>query len=197
MTSLERLIERWRSGDQAAAADIYQQHRERTYRLAYALVGNPQDAEEAAQDALAYALVNIRHFDARRSKFTTWLHLITVSRCRDLLRKRRNPTISLVEWLLRPRRSAKEEPADAAPVPEQAALESERQQEIWTAIQALSPIFKEAIVLRHWGGHTYQEIAEITGCPLRTAQSRVRLAYKQLAQTLERDVAAHWAKEQA
>jgi len=197
MTSLERLIERWRAGDQAAAAEIYQQHRQRTYRLAYALVGNPQDAEEAAQDALAYALVNIRHFDARRSKFTTWLHLITVSRCRDLLRKRRNPTISLVEWLLGSRQPHKQEPAAAEPAPEQAALESEQQQVIWAAIQSLSPIYREAIVLRHWGGHTYQEIAEITGCPLRTAQSRVRLAYKQLAQSLEKDVEAQWAKERA
>ncbi len=195
MTSLERLIKRWRKGDQFAAAEIYQQHRERTYRLAYGLVGNPEDAEEAAQDALTYALVNIHHFEPRRSKFTTWLHLITVSRCRDLLRKRRKPTISLVEWLLGSRRPHAVEPIDSGPAPEQATLESEQQQMIWRSIQALSPILREAVVLRHWGGHTYQEIADITGCPLRTAQSRVRLAYNQLAQTLEKDFKAPWAKE--
>jgi len=39
---------------------------------------------------------------------------------------------------------------------------------------------REAILLRYWAGHTYQEMADILGCPLRTAQSRVRLAYKQL-----------------
>jgi RNA polymerase sigma-70 factor (ECF subfamily) len=196
MTSLERLIERWRKGDQAAAADIYQLHRTRTYRLAYALVGNPEDAEEAAQDALAYALVNIRHFDAQRSKFTTWLHLITVSRCRDILRKRHNPTISLFEWLLGSHRPGGQEPADNTPAPEQAALESEQQRTIWAAIQTLNPSLREAIVLRHWGGHTYQEIADIAGCPLRTAQSRVRLAYKQLAPTLEMDIESQWAEEQ-
>jgi RNA polymerase sigma-70 factor (ECF subfamily) len=197
MTSFERLLERWRAGDQAAAAEIYQQQRQRTYRLAYALVGNAEDAEEAAQDALTYALVNIRHFDPRRSKFTTWLHLITVSRCRDLLRKRRNPTISLVEWLLRSRRPQNLEPIDAVPGPEQAAIKSEQNHSIWDAVQALSPILREAIVLRHWGGHTYQEIADITGCPLRTAQSRVRLAYKQLESTLEKELPATWVKEQA
>jgi RNA polymerase sigma-70 factor (ECF subfamily) len=197
MTSLERLIERWRAGDQAAAAEIYNLHRERTYRLAFALVGNPEDAEEAAQDALTYALVNIHHFDPRRSKFTTWLHLITVSRSRDLLRKRRNPTISLADWLLRFRRPKNLEPADSRPSPEQTTLKTEQNHTIWDAVQALSPILREAVVLRHWGGHTYQEIADITGCPLRTAQSRVRLAYKQLGVILELDFHTDWAKEEA
>jgi DNA-directed RNA polymerase specialized sigma24 family protein len=39
-------------------------------------------------------------------------------------------------------------------------------------------------LLRHWADHTYQEIAAILDCPLRTAQSRVRLAYQQLRATL-------------
>ena len=40
------------------------------------------------------------------------------------------------------------------------------------------------MLLRYWAGHTYQEMADILNCPLRTAQSRVRLAYKQLRATL-------------
>ena len=92
MATLDVLIERWRAGDQRAAETIYNQHRDRTFRLAYALLGNAEDSEEAAQDALTYALLNIRQFDERRSQFTTWLHMITVSRSRDILRKRRLPT---------------------------------------------------------------------------------------------------------
>ena len=99
MTNLEALIERWRAADERAAEAIYNLHRDRTFRLAYGLLGNTEDAEEAAQDALAYALLNIHHFDEKRSKFTTWLHMITVSRSRDVLRKRRLPTFSLTAWL--------------------------------------------------------------------------------------------------
>jgi DNA-directed RNA polymerase specialized sigma24 family protein len=51
-------------------------------------------------------------------------------------------------------------------------------------VQNLAPVLREAIILRHWGGHTYDEIAEITGCPAKTAQSRVRLAHQKLAQVL-------------
>jgi RNA polymerase sigma-70 factor (ECF subfamily) len=178
-TNLDVLIERWRAGDQRAAEAVYNQHRERAYRLAYALLGNAEDAEEAAQDALAYALRNIQHFDERRSQFGTWLHLITVSRSRDLLRKRRAPTTSLADWF---RRGSS--PPAPGPSPEQKTEQREARSAVWQAVQELTPMLREAIVLRHWGGHTYQEIAEIVGCPMKTAQSRVRLAHQKLARTL-------------
>ena len=179
MTDLDHLIERWRARDPRAAEEIYHLHRERTFRLAYALLGNIEDAEEAAQDALTYALMNIDYFDARRSKFTTWLHMITVSRSRDLLRKRRVPVLSLTSWL-----SGREQPRDPTPGPEQYAEKRETHSLVWRNIQALSPMLREALILRYWGGHTFQEIAEIVGCPMKTAQSRVRLAHQKLAQTL-------------
>jgi DNA-directed RNA polymerase specialized sigma24 family protein len=47
-------------------------------------------------------------------------------------------------------------------------------------VQALSEPLREAILLRYWAGHTFQEIASIVGCPVPTAQSRVRLAYERL-----------------
>lgn len=177
----EVLIERWRAGDERAAEMIYHQHREKTFRLAYGLLGNAEDAEEVAQDALAYALLHIHHFDDRRSQFTTWLYRITVSRSRDLLRKRRLPTFSLNSWM-RERQS----PTDLRPGPEQRAEKREYQNSVWDALQKLPPALREAIILRHWGGHTFQEIAEITNCPMKTAQSRVRLAYQKLAHVLDK-----------
>jgi RNA polymerase sigma-70 factor (ECF subfamily) len=175
MADLQTLIDRWRKGDSRAAESIYNLHQARVYRLAYGLLGNPEDAEEAAQDALTYALTNIHHFDEARSAFPTWLHMITVSRCRDLFRKRRLPTVSLADWLSALRRKSSEDQ-----LPEEKVIQAEEEGNIWQAIQELSPALREAIILRHWGGHTYQEIADIVGCPIRTAQSRVRLAYGQL-----------------
>jgi len=179
MPNPENLIERWLAGDQRAAESLYTLHREHTFRLAYALLGDTEDAEEAAQDALSYALLNIDRFDQKRSRFTSWLHMITVSRSRDLLRKRRQPTISLTT-LLRRRQS----PPDPGPSLEQLAEKYDLQNTVWDAVQKLTPMLREAIVLRHWGRHTYQEIGQIVGCPMKTAQSRVRLAHQKLAQTL-------------
>jgi RNA polymerase sigma-70 factor (ECF subfamily) len=179
MPNLENLIERWRTGDQRAAESIYNLHKESVFRLAYALLGNTQDAEEAAQDALSYALRNIDRFDPSRSKFSTWLHMITVSRSRDLYRKRRRPTLSLSDWLQR-----RLYPQNTEFGLEEYVEKTELRNDIWEAVQNLSPMLREAIVLRHWNRLTYQEIGEIVGCPMKTAQSRVRLAHQKLSKAL-------------
>jgi RNA polymerase sigma-70 factor (ECF subfamily) len=175
MPDLSVLIERWRAGDERAAEAIYHQCRDATFGLANALLDNPADAEEAAQDALTYALTHINHYDGQRARFSTWLHTITVSRCRNKRRRHFLPSLSLFVWFQRGG-----DTADPAPGPEPAALQAATQDEVWAAIQRLSPPLREAILLRHWSDHTYQEIATILDCPLRTAQSRVRLAYQQL-----------------
>lgn len=190
MMNLEALIERWRAGDERAAEMLYNQHREQTFRLAFGLLGNVEDAEEAAQDALTYALLHIHHFDERRSKFTTWLHTITVSRSRDILRKRRPPSFSLAIWL-----GNRQNPPDSRPGPEQRAAKNETRNLVWDAIQDLSPALREATILRHWGNLTYQEIAEIIGCTMKTAQSRVRLAHQKLARILGEDDLQQIAEE--
>ena len=84
--------------------------------------------------------------------------------------------------ILRERQS----PTDLRPEPEQRAEKREYQNSVWDALQKLPPALREAIILRHWGGHTFQEIAEITNCPMKTAQSRVRLAYQKLAHVLDK-----------
>lgn len=190
MTHLTTLINRWRVGDQKAAEEIYNLHQTRVYRLAYGLLGNSEDAEEAALDALTYALLNIHNFDEKRSKFTTWLHMITVSRSRDLLRKRKIPSISISEWFqtIRERKLVE-------PTPEYKTMQNEESASVWKMVQELSPHLREAIILRHWGSHTYQEIADIVGCPIRTAQSRVRLAYQHLEKDLAKTEQYHFAEE--
>ena len=85
MTNLEALIERWRAADERAAEAIYNLHRERTFRLAYGLLGNTEDAEEAAQDALAYALLNIHHFDEKRSKFPDYGQALYLGICLKII----------------------------------------------------------------------------------------------------------------
>jgi RNA polymerase sigma-70 factor (ECF subfamily) len=102
-----------------------------------------------------------------------------VSRSRDILRKRRAPTFSLNSWL-----QDRQNPTDFRPGPEQRAEKKENRNSVWDALQNLAPALREAIILRHWGGRTYEEIAEIANCPMKTAQSRVRLAHQQLMRIL-------------
>lgn len=179
MVDVSHMIARWRAGDERAAEALYNHFREPTYRLAYGMLGDGGDAEEVAQDALTYALVNIHRYDASRSAFNTWLHIITVSRCRDKRRRKVLPQFSLTQWLQRGR-----ELTSAEPTPEQWTVSRQTEGQVWEAIQSLKPQLREAIILRYWAGHTYREMAAIIGCPLPTAQSRVRLAFAQLRAAL-------------
>jgi RNA polymerase sigma-70 factor (ECF subfamily) len=179
MIDVEGMIQRWKNGDERAAEALYNHFRDRTFHLAYGLLGSITDAEEAAQDALAYALRHIKRYDPERASFSTWLHMITVSRARDRYRRRPRPSLSLSAWLGRGG-----DIPDPRSGPEQVTIRRETQSQIWNAVQALDPTLREAIVLRYWGGQTYREMAEILDCPLRTAQSRVRIAFNRLRESL-------------
>jgi RNA polymerase sigma-70 factor (ECF subfamily) len=179
MPDISVLIRRWRAGDEVAAEAIYNHYRASTFRLAYTLLGDRADAEEVAQDALTYALTHIERYDPLRARFSTWLHTTTVSRCRNKRRRRHLPSLPLVTWLKRD-----SDVPDPAPGPEQHAIRETTRDEVWEAIATLSPPLREAVVLRHWADYTYQEIGDMLGCSMRTAQSRVRLAYKRLGTIL-------------
>jgi RNA polymerase sigma-70 factor (ECF subfamily) len=170
----EQLIQRWlTTSDKQAGEAIYQAHYKRVFRLAYALLGDVNDAEQVMQDTLTYALTRIKLFDQQQMSFTTWLHTIAVSRCRDRARRKHLPG--------NPAGNAGSKTAQATNShSEPVVIAQEGHQEIWQALDRLSLKLREAIVLYYWGGHTYQELAEILHCPLSTAQSRVRVAYEQL-----------------
>ena len=141
MPDVSALIERWQAGDERAAEALYNHHRNSIFRLAYGLLGESADAEEAAQDAFTYALVNIHRYDPDRASFSTWLHTITVSRCRDRHRRRqrRLPSLSLTSWLGRGG-----DASDPSPGPEGQAIQAERHSQVWESVQALSQPLREA-----------------------------------------------------
>jgi RNA polymerase sigma-70 factor (ECF subfamily) len=179
MPDIDDLIFRWREGDQQAARLLYEQHRGRVYRLAYGLLNNAEDAEEVAQDALTQALMQIERYDAERARFSTWLHTITVNRVRDRQRRKRLPLLDLEGW-----QEQYGMLADEAPTPEGWYELNFDQEQVWQAVQQLSADLREALILRYWAGHTFQEMALILDCPLGTAQSRVRRGFERLRSLL-------------
>ncbi len=179
MSELNVLIQRWQAGDERAAEAIYNQFRGLTFGLALALLGNAADAEEVTQDSLTYALTHINRYDGQRAKFTTWLHTITVSRCRNKRRRRLLPSLSLFTWL-----KQGGDATDPTPSPERQAIEEAIRDEVWQAIQTLNQPLREAVVLRYWADHTYQEMAVILGCTQRAARSRIQSAHRQLGPML-------------
>ncbi len=169
------LVRRAQDGDERAARQLFDLYNLRTYRLALGLLGDQADAEEVAQDALTYALLNLTRYKAELSSFSTWLHTITVSRARDKRRRKILPSIPMGQWL-----GMGNQIRDYAPGPEAHAMRQETEGGLVDALNQLSPKLREAIVLRFYGDCTYKEMGEIMGCSLNTARSRLRLAIEKL-----------------
>ena len=171
-------IARCLAGEQRAYVELYDFYSGLIYRLAYSLLGDREDAEEVLQDSFEYAFRRLDHFDPRKSAFKTWLYRITVSRCRNKRRRKWLPSFSLSLF-------DGDEPRDpAATPPDERALLSEQQREVWAAVSDLSPKLREVAILRYYGGLPYAEIGQVLDIPPKTAESRMRLAHQALRERL-------------
>lgn len=175
---IPEMIERALSGDQTGYADLYNHFAAGLHRLCYSLVLNKQDAEDVMQESFVYAFKNLHRYDSNKASFKTWLYTITVSRCRNTYRRKRFHLVDLSQVMqLRL-------PAPKSQTPEAAMARHESEEAIQAALTSLSPIMREAIVLRYGHGLTYREMSEIMECPQKTAESRVRLAHQKLKDVL-------------
>jgi RNA polymerase sigma-70 factor (ECF subfamily) len=169
-------IETARRGDEAACHALYERFVQPVFRLAYGLLLDREDAEEVVQDSFTYAFRNLSHYDPALSAFKTWLFTIAMSRCRNKRRRKWLPVSrwsEVAEWL-----AGSEEP------PERAAARHSAQQAVFDALRKLSPKLREAVVLRYFDGLSFREMAQVIGCPQKTAESRVRLAHDALYRLL-------------
>jgi RNA polymerase sigma-70 factor (ECF subfamily) len=164
-------------GDQAAYHALYERFATGLYRLCFSLVLDEADAEDVMQESFVYAFRNLKKYDPRKAAFKTWLYTIAVSRCRNVYRRRSLLLVGLTQALF-------DVPAPASEAPEACAARKAATEAIAEALGRLSPQLREAVVLRYGHGLAYREIAEVMGCPPKTAESRVRVAQEQLRHLL-------------
>ncbi len=175
----EAAIQRALNGDQTAFKALYDHYAAGIYRLCYSLVLNRQDAEDVVQESFLYAFKNLARYDSEKASFKTWLYTITVSRCRNTYRGKKMTLVDLSQVM------QLQLPGPVASTPEAAMTRRESVELVQQSLKALSSVLREAVVLRYGHGLTYREIGEVMGCPQKTAESRVRLAHKQLKQVLQ------------
>jgi RNA polymerase sigma-70 factor (ECF subfamily) len=72
------VMDRARAGDEAALRALYEEHRGPVMRLALAILGDENEAEDVMQDVLVYARTHLDRYDARRGALGTWLHMLAV-----------------------------------------------------------------------------------------------------------------------
>lgn len=174
---LDTNIARCLTGDQAGYDALYDQYAAALYRLCYSLLLNREDAEDVTQESFVYAFRSLHRFNPQKSSLKTWLFTIAICRCRNMYRRSRPPLIDLGQLL--------HLVGSKADAPDALFAHQTAQEAVEQALGRLSPRLRESIVLRYGHGLTYREMAEVMGCPQKTAESRVRLAHEALRGLLQ------------
>lgn len=167
------LIARCRAGDPAAFELLVRRHERVLFNVALRMLGNREDAADATQTAFVKAYEHLDDFDFDR-RFFSWIYRILVNECFNLRRARR------------PNDGLPDEPgiASIAAGPFENLERHERHRRIQAALLVLTHELREVVVLRHFGGLSYDEIAAVTGIPARTVKSRLYTARQRLGELL-------------
>lgn len=177
------LAQRIRSGDREALGELYDRYASVSLATALRVVANREQAEDLVHDAFVTVWQKIDRFDAARGSLRSWLLTIVRNRAIDRVRAIR-PSMEVgvadEQSLLR-----------SGPNPTwEDAMQHLSAVELRAAMAELPDEQRTAIELAYFRGHTYRQIAEITGVPQGTANGRLRLALAKLRDTLAGGVAA-------
>ena len=169
--------------------EVVRTHSARVYRLAYRLTGNQHDAEDLTQEVFVRVFRSLSSYTP--GTFEGWLHRITTNLFLDLVRRR-----------ARIRFEALPDDAERIQSREQSGTTSPAQHyddthfddDVQSALDALPPDFRAAVVLCDLEGLTYEEIAATLGIKIGTVRSRIHRGRTQLRVALaHRDPAARRA----
>ena len=173
------LIARIKAGDRNIFYELIQPYQRTVYAAAYSVLGNPTDAEDAAQEAFLKALTHIGQFRSE-AKFSTWLVQITLNEARLRRRKERKGLYSSID------EGAQDDDGEYFPIdyadwreiPSETLQRKELKQALERALAALKPIYREVLILRDVQHMSIAETAaalEITEPSVKTRLLRARL----------------------
>ncbi|HIC93846.1 MAG TPA: sigma-70 family RNA polymerase sigma factor [Anaerolineae bacterium] len=168
-------IRRAMAGDREAFAHLVEAYQTPVYNLAYRMLGDPAEAEDAAQETFLRAYTRLNTYRPER-KFSSWLLAIASHYCIDRLRRRRLqwPSLDEVTPCL----------ASGDDQPEEAAIKQERRDEVQALLDELPAPYRATVILRYWYDLSYREIAEAMGITEGAVKSRLHRARRMLAQQL-------------
>lgn len=169
------LVARAQSGDRNAYGELVRRHHTGVINVIYRMCGDVELAQDTAQEAFVQAWLHLPSFRPGTS-LRNWLYRIAVNAAIDALRREARISGLDIETLPMP---------DPQAGPEAALLQKERQVTVQQAVLGLTEASRSVLVLREYGGLSYQEIAATLNIPLGTVMSRLNYARRQLKQSLQ------------
>lgn len=175
LTDVE-LVTKATSGDRGALDVLVERYAPRVNRLAAQLLGDLEEARDAAQESLVKLCTRLKQFRGE-AQFATWLHRLVVNTCRDRIARQRLRQAEPLDLA--------DEQAGEDSDPSRAALLADARRELSVALARLSQNQRAAVVLRDAFGFTYEEISRIARMPVGTAKCYVHRARERLRVRLE------------
>jgi RNA polymerase sigma-70 factor (ECF subfamily) len=173
------LVTRAKDGDRQALEALLGRHAPKVERLARHLLRNPEDASDAAQEALAKVCVRLKQFRGE-SQFSTWLHRLVVNTCRDAAERRKARSHE---------RLGDDLEAGWGDDPASVAGNSELRRELCDSLAGVSPQQAQVVLLKDALGYSFEEIAAAAGMPVGTAKCHAHRGRARLRERLENDAA--------
>ena len=177
----ELLLRRACKGDVQAFEELMQSHESRIYAIALRMMGNREDAQACAQEAIVRIYRAMGSFKGQ-SALATWIYRITMNTCLDELRRRKARKVTSLDSLVDNGWS----PTDTGDTPEEHGLRVEKQNALKQAIQSLPDDMRAAIILRDVKGYSYDEIASILDANVGTIKSRISRGREKLREILSK-----------
>lgn len=177
------LIAQAQKGDVQAFNTLVLHYQQVVYNVAYRIMGEPQAAEDAAQEAFISAYKSLNKF--REGNFKAWLLRITTNGCYDELRRRKRRPQSSLERITEDNQESFAFLRDPEIGPERRQQQLELVQAIEDCLQNLPDDQRVTAVLCDVEGYDYNEIASITDVSLGTVKSRVSRARAKLRDCLQ------------
>jgi RNA polymerase sigma-70 factor (ECF subfamily) len=178
----EELVARSVAGDPDSFNQLILRWERPIYALAYRTIGREEDARDIVQDTFLRAYRALPGFKGQ-AKFSSWLYRIALNLCRDWVRKqRRTPTVAVPEGVELSDLASEQGPAESI---EDLVARREMSRAVALAMTQLPEEQRTAIILKEYHGLTFQEIADLQGCPLSTVKTRLYQGLSVLRRYLE------------
>ncbi|WP_437229964.1 sigma-70 family RNA polymerase sigma factor [Planctomicrobium sp. SH661] len=178
------MIESTLAGNRDAFGELMLKHQDRLYGTLVQLLGSVHDARDVGQDAFLLAYEKLGTF-RQEASFYAWLFRIAYNAAISS-RRRKQTRHSLDEYKERVGVEPEDDRASADPTRNLQTDDAQRQ--VRAALDQLGTEYRDAIVLKEIEGLSYEEIAELSGCPIGTVRSRIHRARQLLRERLARVV---------
>jgi RNA polymerase sigma-70 factor, ECF subfamily len=182
VTTDEELVARTVAGDAESFNQLIKRWERPIYALAYRTIGRDEDARDVCQEAFLRAFRALPGFKGQ-AKFSSWLYRITLNLCRDWMRRqRRSPIVSAPEGVDVVELASEQGPVESI---EDLVARNQLSKTVAEAMRFLPEEQRTAIILKEYHGLTFQEIADLQGCPLSTVKTRLYQGLSVLRRRLE------------